>query len=88
MVSIKEIFNTEMEAFYKYCVRLNESSDKNLNNLFLVAGAEVMASVIADRLGLPEEAKGIEIDGDNYWKPKFHKLYLKALKEEKKELIL
>jgi hypothetical protein len=69
MISIKEIFNTEMEAFYKDCVKFDETSDKSLRSLFLAAGMKVMASIIADKIGLEEEAKGIEIDGDNYWMP-------------------
>jgi hypothetical protein len=82
MISIKEIFNAEMEALYKDCIKFDETSDESLRSLFLAAGMEVMANIIADRLGLEEEAKGIEIDGDNYWIPKFHALFQKNMKEK------
>lgn len=81
MISIKEIFNTEMEAFYKDCVKFDETSDESLRSLFLAAGMAVMANTIADRFGLKEEAKDIEIDGDNYWMPKFHALFQNAMKK-------
>lgn len=82
MISIKEIFNAEMEAFYKDCVKFDETSDESLRSLFLAVGMETMASVIANHSGLEEEAKGIEIDGDNYWMPKFHALFQEKMKEK------